>query len=406
MTEARIAQRHDLPDLIHRLHDADHVCVDTEFHTERRYRPDLYLVQLALPDGTAWIIDPLEPDLLPALAEALVSRPAWLLHAGEQDLRLLRDALGDVAPVVHDTQIAAGLLEPHYPSTLGALLRRHVHVDLAKTATLSDWSRRPLDPSQLRYAAEDVLWLRSLWAALQARGTELGRLDLIDAACAEARDAALAPVDAGQSWRDLDAAGVLNGREALALKELLRWRDALGQAEDRPSRTLLGDAALRQLARCTPTGIGDLMAQRRLPRQFIKAHAPVLLEILAAATLRVSDQPRVTPPGSPASRRALVLRAFAEAEGAVHGFAAALLLRPSAREALAHRVRPHRDEVRAVLGPWRDALLGDTLDSALNGERAITLSDEDTMFVSIQTPSTKATTARSVPGDGSSGGPR
>jgi ribonuclease D len=378
MTEVHLVTPALVPDLIRRLEAAQVVAVDTEFHTERHHRPDLFLVQLGLPDGSAWLLDPLVPGLLSDLAPALVSRPAWLVHAGEQDLRLLRDALGDVAAVVHDTQVAGGLVGPHHPMSLAALVRHHLALDLPKSSTLSDWSRRPLDPVQVRYAADDVLVLPALWAALTAAAERLDRRALVDAACAEHRARALAPPDAGEGWRELDTAGVLTPPEAAALIALLRWRDALATTEDRPPRTLIGDAALRQLARGRPATPSAVFDQRRLPRGFVKAHADAIVGAIASATAPGAALPNVVAPGSSVARRLALVRAFTEAVGHAREFAAPLVVPGPIREALARLSSPSRADVAAALGDWRDALAGAELTDALNGRLSLTFSDTDT----------------------------
>jgi ribonuclease D len=301
-----------------------------------------------------------------------------LVHAGEQDLRLLRDALGDVAAVVHDTQVAGGLVGPHHPMSLAALVREHLGIDLPKVSTLSDWSRRPLDPNQVRYAADDVVVLPALWAAMVGRAEALGRRALLDAACAEHRARALAPQDAGDGWRELDTAGVLNPTEAAALIALLRWRDGLAIAEDRPARTLIGDAALRQLARSRPSSPSALFDQRRLPRGFVKAHADTIVQAVARATAPGAPLPEVVAPGTGVARRLMLMRAFAEAVGHARDFAAPLVVPPVARESLARLTHPTRAEVAGALGDWRDALAGTELHSALNGLLYLTFSGIDT----------------------------
>ena len=48
------------------------LAIDTEFHSERRYYPELMLVQIANEQGDVWIIDP-KMVSMKALGEALRS---------------------------------------------------------------------------------------------------------------------------------------------------------------------------------------------------------------------------------------------------------------------------------------------------------------------------------------------
>jgi len=48
-------------------------------------------------------------------------------------------------------------------------------VRLHKSQTLTDWRRRPLTPSQLRYAADDVIYLPAIRKRLGAKLRKLER---------------------------------------------------------------------------------------------------------------------------------------------------------------------------------------------------------------------------------------
>jgi len=73
-------------------HPGAAVGLDTEFHAERRYRPELMLVQLHLPTVGTWILDPRAVDLHP-LGPTLSSRP-WIAPGASTDIRLMKTATG------------------------------------------------------------------------------------------------------------------------------------------------------------------------------------------------------------------------------------------------------------------------------------------------------------------------
>src|ERR1700742_571324 len=85
--------------------------LDTEFMPEGRYRPLLCLVQVAVA-GEIAVLDPLDasPDFDPAPLAAVFGDPAVevVLHAGRQDVAILRRQWGAAFTNVFDTQIAAG----------------------------------------------------------------------------------------------------------------------------------------------------------------------------------------------------------------------------------------------------------------------------------------------------------
>src|SRR3954452_3060219 len=82
--------------------------LDTEFVSERRYRPLLCLVQIVVGDRIE-ILDPLG-DLDPSPLAAVLADPAVeiALHAGRQDVAILKRSWSTELANLFDTQIAAG----------------------------------------------------------------------------------------------------------------------------------------------------------------------------------------------------------------------------------------------------------------------------------------------------------
>jgi ribonuclease D len=143
--------------------------IDTEFMSEGRYRAQLCLVQVAVdnPDPSKapliYLIDALSTIDTSPLA-ALLGDPDCeiVLHAGRQDVAILRRAWHTTLNNIFDTQIAAGFsgasAQAGYGNLLGAILGRRV----GKTASYTRWDARPLTTEQLGYAAEDVAHLLQL----------------------------------------------------------------------------------------------------------------------------------------------------------------------------------------------------------------------------------------------------
>ena len=71
-----------------RLAEQPFVTVDTEFMRETTYYPKLCLIQLAAPDGTGVLVDPLAPgiDLQPFIALMADERTVKVFHSARQDL--------------------------------------------------------------------------------------------------------------------------------------------------------------------------------------------------------------------------------------------------------------------------------------------------------------------------------
>ncbi|MCB9671170.1 MAG: HRDC domain-containing protein [Alphaproteobacteria bacterium] len=337
--------------------------VDTEFHAENCYHPRLHLLQVRAPGAPAQLIDTHDARLMAALADRLVSRP-WIVHAGRIDLPLLARALGSVPETVHDTQIAAGLVQTKYPAGLADLLERWCGVHLDKGETLSDWSRRPLTPGQITYAAQDVAHLHALWDALSSRAAELGRSEILAAACTEARDVAVAGPDDRDAWLQIPGARALDVPAAGILRRLAAWREDVARRSDRPAPTVLGNRVLLELARRAP--VGDALLQgRRAPKRTLHAHADALQDAITGGPRDTVGIPGPIRAGSPEAARLAWWTAWAEALALAGGWSASLVIPPSDRDDL------------ALGGPgptgWRASLLGEDLPAARRGDRPLAL---------------------------------
>ncbi|MBK6670186.1 MAG: hypothetical protein IPG46_11165, partial [Actinobacteria bacterium] len=107
-----------------------------------------------------------------------------IIHAARQDLEVLEHSVGLAPRRVFDTQLAAGFLGLATPS-LTSLLERELKVRLPKADRLTDWLKRPLTASQLRYAASDVAYLLELAERQAAEIESTGRREWFDVAMAD-----------------------------------------------------------------------------------------------------------------------------------------------------------------------------------------------------------------------------
>ncbi|HWJ50693.1 MAG TPA: ribonuclease D, partial [Solirubrobacteraceae bacterium] len=160
------------------------LALDTEFMGEGRYRTLLCLVQLAIPEGTLegeriLIVDPLAEDLDGSPLADVLADPAIqvVVHAGRQDVALIRRHLQTEVTNVFDTQVAAGFAGLGAQSSYDSLLTDILGLRVAKTASFTRWDARPLSREQLAYAREDVVHLLELAGELEQRLTKLGRLE-------------------------------------------------------------------------------------------------------------------------------------------------------------------------------------------------------------------------------------
>ncbi|HRW38246.1 MAG: ribonuclease D [Acidimicrobiales bacterium] len=247
--------------IVDQLCQVDAFAVDTEFHRERTYYPQLALIQLAWDDQIA-LVDPLAVDLAP-FAEALQGPATVVMHAASQDLEVLDLACGVLPRDLFDTQLAAGFVGHSLPS-LATLVERFVGIHLPKGDRLTDWLRRPLGVDQCRYAASDVEHLLHLREVLTGLLEERGRLGWALAECEALRArgrVVRAPEDA---WLRIKEARQLRGEVAAVARAVAAWREQRAAELDQPVRFVLSDLAVVGVAQRRPKTTDELRKVRGL----------------------------------------------------------------------------------------------------------------------------------------------
>jgi ribonuclease D len=259
------------------LADQEFYSLDTEFHLERTYYPQLALIQVGWADKVA-LVDPLAVDPEP-LGRIFSGPGIAVAHAAEQDLDILEAACGAVPVTVFDTQIVAGFLGLSSPS-LSRLVDQLLGISLPKTDRLSDWMHRPITGRQITYAAGDVARLLDLRVVMTRQLDDLGRLTWALEECADVllgRRARTVPEEVWWKIRDLRN---LHGPSRGVAQELAAWRERRAAASDRPRRSVLSDLALLTISQRPPANRDELGRLRGVDgRHLAKGGAD---EILAA----------------------------------------------------------------------------------------------------------------------------
>ncbi len=361
-----------LKSLCERLRSEEFVTVDTEFMRERTYWPELCVVQLA---GTAEVavVDAQAADLdLTPLGELLADTSVMkVFHAARQDVEIFVLKFGDVPKPLFDTQIAAMVAGFGDQVGYDALVAALAGGAIDKAHRFSDWSVRPLSPSQITYAAADVTYLREVYTRLRSRLEADGRLDWVAEEMAELADPATYRADPETMWERLRARS--NNRRFLGmLRALAAWREREAQRVNIPRQRLLKDEALLEVAASAPETPEALARARSITRGFAEGRtgASLLAAVAAAKALpeaELPEAPRARDGGRPSPALVSLLKVLLAAKCEDHHVAARLVASSDDIDRLATEDTP---DIAALHG-WRREIFGEDALALKRGRVAL-----------------------------------
>jgi ribonuclease D len=261
--------------------------LDTEFHREKTYFPQLALVQIATTQRTV-IIDPLMVDM--KLLRPLFDGPGMcVLHAAQQDLDVMAQSCGYIPSRMLDTQLCAGFLGYSQPS-LASLLQSYLKVIVPKGDRLTDWLRRPLTKDQLVYAASDVAYLAELSSIIFKELEQRGRMQWAIDACEELRTRPTGPNPPEDAWLRVKDVRTLKGRARWVAQSIAEWRENRAMDLDLPPRHVLSDIAILGIAQKAPRTAEDMLQSRGVDNRHVSGQqGRALLEAVKTGVERSSE---------------------------------------------------------------------------------------------------------------------
>ncbi|MCJ2133617.1 ribonuclease D [Methylobacterium sp. J-026] len=357
-----------------RLAEQPFVTVDTEFMRETTYYPKLCLIQMAAPDGTAVLVDPLAPgiDLQPFIDLMADVRTVKVFHSARQDLEIVWLMGGILPHPFFDTQVAAMVCGYGDSVSYEQLVNDVAKAKIDKSSRFTDWSRRPLSDAQLSYALSDVTHLVTVYEVLVAELLRTDRGAWLDEEMAVLTSPETYRADPAQAWRRLSGR-MRKPREIAVLMEVAAWREAEAQARNVPRGRVLKDEAVIDIASAAPRSAEALGRLRTIPAGFERSRTGT--DILSAVERGLSrDTSDIRLPerlrrsggnGAIVELLKVLLKAVCEAEGVAPKIIASV----DDLEAIAD---DDAAEVPALDG-WRRMLFGEKALALKQGRLALSI---------------------------------
>lgn len=327
--------------------------LDTEFQRTDTFFPLPGLYQV-IADERVYLLDPLLIDDWSGFVELLENpQVVLIMHACSEDLELMRHHMGAIPSNIFDTQVANAFLSTDFSTSYANLVAARLERELPKHETRSNWLQRPLTSQQLRYAAEDVIYLPELYRVLRAGLRELGRESWFEEMMRERGRYQLN--DPEQHYQNNKVAWRLSGGDLAVLQALTAWRERQAMDEDIPRNRVVRDEHLLEFSR-----MPALSAQQvadTLPKSVARRYT----EALIAEHSRGREQPELPRLEAPLSQAqgalGKKLRTIARDQAETLEMSQELLARKRDIEACIRHYRS-TGELSPEYSGWREPLVG------------------------------------------------
>lgn len=260
------------------------LAIDTEFVRTRTLYPKLGLLQVCNGEQLA-LIDPITIDDLSPFWHLLQDENiVKVLHACSEDLEVFLQYAGCKPVNFIDSQIMMMFLGHGLSLGYAAMVKHFTDVELDKSESRTDWTKRPLSDKQLNYAAADVTYLFDIYPQLV---TLLRESTWLEAAQQETQlliERKFTPINASELYRNIKMSWRLNPMQLNILKHLASWRFEQAQKRDLPLGFVAKDTTLFALAQRNPISVGAMAGIEGIDLLDVRHKGKAMLRVLKTAS--------------------------------------------------------------------------------------------------------------------------
>ena len=282
ITYKMINTRSKLEDFVRTLENEKAVGVDLEADSMYHFKEKVCLVQMAAANINV-VIDPLIVKDLSLLKPIFARHDICkIFHGADYDVRSLYRDFRITIHNLFDTELASRFLG--LPETgLEAVLKKKFGVTLDKKYQRKDWSKRPLPPDMIAYAAKDAKYLLPLAQSLKAELDKKNRLGWVFEECEYL--SRVRPITANDQplYMNFKGAGKLDTRSLAVLEALLGFRREIACRKDKPLFRIFGNRSLVELAGKKPLDLKQLEKTGALSARQISMYGRQMLRALKGA---------------------------------------------------------------------------------------------------------------------------
>ena len=242
-----------LQTLCQQYNEASVLAIDTEFVRTRTYYPKLGLLQIF--DGkTLALIDPIAiKDLSPFWQLLTNKNIVKVLHACSEDLEVFLTSANCKPVNLLDSQIMMSFLGYGLSMGYAAMVEHFTGIQLDKSESRTDWTKRPLSLKQLDYASADVEHLFHIYPKLVSLLEQAGWFNCAQQEAQLLIERKFATIDEDLLYRQVKLAWRLNAKQLNTLKHLTKWRFQQAKLRDLPLGFVVKENTMMAVAVNNPT---------------------------------------------------------------------------------------------------------------------------------------------------------
>lgn len=289
--QVKIIDNYDaLVAICQQFEQADFLAIDTEFVRTRTLYPKLGLVQISDGHDIA-LIDPVAIEDLSLVWQLLSNKKLLkVLHACSEDLEVFLHH-GKVKPQnLIDSQIMMAFLGHGISIGYAAMVKHFLNIEIDKSESRTDWTKRPLSAKQLTYAAADVEYLYQLFPTLLKQVEDKGWLHAVEQECTNLINRKFTPVDESTLYQSVKFSSKLNPPQLNRLKFLAAWRYQQAKNKDLPLGFIVKDHTLIAVAQHNPKQVSNMVSLEGVETQDIRFRGKAMLHVLEKANQQPVEQ--------------------------------------------------------------------------------------------------------------------
>jgi ribonuclease D len=248
MTNFLVDSDKKLLNLASKLKDVNEIGLDTEFIRESTYRPILALIQVSLPNGEIYLIDPIaihRRDLISNIISS--SNLTKIIHSSKQDIEALYSYTNTYPVNIFDTQIASNFISENSNVGYSTLVKNLCECDIKEGSWRTNWLERPLSTKKAEYAADDVRYLIEIKSLLIKRLKALDRFSWFEEEQLNELKKSNIIIEPKEAWKKINYPLHFSTQELALLKNIACWREDLAIKYDIPKRWIFSDSSATKL---------------------------------------------------------------------------------------------------------------------------------------------------------------